>query len=42
MYQAPLDVSKIVDEEAVTRAYPDPVDAHQMFIGKIVKAYINE
>ena len=42
MYQAPLDVSKIVEEEAVTRAYPDPVDAHQMFVGKIVKAYINE
>ncbi|MDO5547553.1 MAG: flavin reductase [Eubacteriales bacterium] len=42
MYQAPLEVSRISDEEAVARSYPEPVDAHQMFIGKIVKVYQNE
>ena len=42
MYQSPLDVDKMCDAEAVKRAYPEPVDAHQMFIGKIVKAYIND
>lgn len=42
MYQAPLDVAAISDEEAAKRSYPEPVDAHQMFIGKIVKAYCNE
>ena len=42
MYQAPLAVDQITDEEAKQGSYPEPVDAHQMFIGKIVKAYINE
>lgn len=42
MYQAPLEVAKITDAEAVKKSYPEPVDAHQMFIGKIVKAYVND
>ncbi len=42
MYKGALDVNQIVDEEAKAKAYPEPIDAHQMFIGKIVKAYIND
>jgi flavin reductase (DIM6/NTAB) family NADH-FMN oxidoreductase RutF len=42
MYQAPLEIARIADDEAKTRTYPEPADTHQMLIGKIVKAYCNE
>lgn len=42
MYKDSLDVDKMTDDEAKSKSYPEPVDAHQMYIGKIVKAYIND